>query len=94
MDSGGQKEAQVQLYSPCGASVPSWEGTVAPPGEYICGNDVALCQITLTTCLLKLEISNTSNTHYSINSVYHAVVIDVTLIVTMLELSTTTVWGR
>jgi len=26
MDSGGPKEAQVQLYSPGGADVPSWEG--------------------------------------------------------------------
>jgi len=32
--SGGQKEAQIQSYSPGGANVPSWEGTLAPPGEY------------------------------------------------------------
>jgi len=31
---GGPKEAQVQLYSPGGANVPSWEGTLAPPAEY------------------------------------------------------------
>ena len=28
------KEAQVQSYSPGGANVPTWEGTLAPPGEY------------------------------------------------------------
>jgi len=31
---GCPKEAQVQLYSPGGASVPSCQGTLAPPGEY------------------------------------------------------------
>jgi len=31
---GGQKEGQVQLYSPGGANVPTWEGTLSPPGEY------------------------------------------------------------
>jgi len=30
----GPKEAQVQLHSLGGANVPSWEGTLAPPGEY------------------------------------------------------------
>ena len=34
VDSGGPKEAQVQSYSPGGANVPSWEGTLAQPGEY------------------------------------------------------------
>ena len=34
VDSAGPKEAQVQSYSPGGASVPSHEGTLAPPGEY------------------------------------------------------------
>ena len=34
VDWGGPKEAQVQSYSPGGASVPTWEGTLAPPGEY------------------------------------------------------------
>jgi len=34
MDSGGPKEAQVQSYSPGGASVPTCEGTLVPPGEY------------------------------------------------------------
>ena len=34
MDSGGLKEAQVQLYSPGGTSVLSWEDTLAPPVEY------------------------------------------------------------
>ena len=34
MDSGGPKEAQVQLYSPGGANVSSHVGTLAPPGEY------------------------------------------------------------
>ena len=32
--SGAPKEAQVQSYSPGGANVPSWEGTLAPAGEY------------------------------------------------------------
>jgi len=32
--SGGPKEAQVQSYSPNGANVPTWEGTLEPPGEY------------------------------------------------------------
>jgi len=30
VDSGGPKEAQVQLHSPGGANVPSFEGTLAP----------------------------------------------------------------
>jgi len=36
VDSGGPKEAWIQSYSPGGANVPSWEGTLAPPapGEY------------------------------------------------------------
>jgi len=34
VDSGGPKEAQVQSYSPGGASVPTCEGTLALPGEY------------------------------------------------------------
>jgi len=34
VDSGGPKEAQVQSYSPGGAHMPTWEGTLAPPGEY------------------------------------------------------------
>jgi len=34
VDLGGPKEAQVQLYSPGGANVPSWEGTLAAPGDY------------------------------------------------------------
>jgi len=34
VDLGGPKEAKVQLYLPGGANVPSWEGTLAPPGEY------------------------------------------------------------
>jgi len=34
VDSGGPKEAQVQSYSPGGANVPTWEGTLAPPGGY------------------------------------------------------------
>jgi len=29
------KEAHVQSYSPGGANVPSWEGTLSPPSEYI-----------------------------------------------------------
>ena len=35
MDSGGPKEAQVELYSPGGDNVPTWEGTLAPTGEYV-----------------------------------------------------------
>ena len=34
MDSVEPKEAQIQLHSPGGASVPTQEGTLAPPGEY------------------------------------------------------------
>jgi len=34
VDSGGQKEAQVQSYLPGGATVPSSEGTLAQPCEY------------------------------------------------------------
>ena len=30
----GQKEAQVQSYSSGGTNVPTWEGMLAPPGEY------------------------------------------------------------
>ena len=53
VDSGRPKEAQVHSYSPGGANVPSWKSTLASPGEYtepfVCGGDVELCQITLTT---------------------------------------------
>ena len=31
MHSGGPNEAQVQSYSPGGANVPTWGGTLAPP---------------------------------------------------------------
>jgi len=34
VDSGRPKEAQVKSYLPGGANVPTWEGTLAPPGEY------------------------------------------------------------
>jgi len=34
VDSGGPKEAQVQLYSSGGAIVPSHAGTLASPGKY------------------------------------------------------------
>jgi len=34
VDSGGQKEAQVQLYSPGGTNVHTRKGILAPPGEY------------------------------------------------------------
>jgi len=34
MDLGGPKEAQIQSYSPDGANVPTWKGTLTPPGEY------------------------------------------------------------
>jgi len=34
VSSGGPKEAQVQSYSPGGASLPAREGTLAPRGEY------------------------------------------------------------
>jgi len=33
VDSGGLKKTQVQSYSPRGANVPIWVGTLAPPGE-------------------------------------------------------------
>jgi len=52
MDSGGLKEARVQSYLLGGANAPTWEGTLAPPGEYdstVCVGDAVLCQITLTT---------------------------------------------
>jgi len=32
-DSSGPNEAQVQSYSPGIENVPTWEGTLAPPGE-------------------------------------------------------------
>jgi len=32
LDLGGPKEAQFQSYLPGGANVPTWEGTLAPPG--------------------------------------------------------------
>ena len=55
-DSGGPKEAQVQSYSPGGAKVPSWEGTLAPPCKYDWTGPLlrrcALCQSNLTTCYL------------------------------------------
>ena len=55
VDSGGPKEAQVQSYSPGGANVPTWKGTLAPSiantiGPSVCGGDAVSCQITLTTC--------------------------------------------
>jgi len=58
VDSGGQKEAQAQSYLPGGANVPSSEGTLAQHWRNlantiepsVCGGDVALCQMTLTTC--------------------------------------------
>jgi len=34
VDSGEPKEAQFQSYSTGGADVPTYEGTMAPPGEY------------------------------------------------------------
>jgi len=34
VDLGGPKEAQIQSYSPAGVNVPTWEGTLMPPGEY------------------------------------------------------------
>ena len=34
VDLGGPKEAQVQSYSPGGANVLSWEGTLSQPGKY------------------------------------------------------------
>jgi len=46
VDSGGPKEAQVQLYSPGGANVPSLDGTFAQPGE---GFD---CLVRLTVAIL------------------------------------------
>jgi len=40
MDSGRPREAQVQSYPPGGANVTTWEGTLAPHGEY----DRTVCQ--------------------------------------------------
>jgi len=59
VDSDGPNEAQFQSYSPGFANVPSWEGTLVPPGNYdwtVCLQwCVALYQITLTTfCFLKI----------------------------------------
>jgi len=34
VDTGGPKDAQVQSYSPDSANVPTWEDTLAQPGEY------------------------------------------------------------
>jgi len=34
VDSGGLKEAQVQSYSPVGANVPTWKGTLVAAGKY------------------------------------------------------------
>jgi len=34
VESCGPKEAEVQSHSPGGANVPTWEGTLVPPGEY------------------------------------------------------------
>jgi len=34
VNSGGLKEAQIQSYSPGGASMSTSEGTLAPPGKY------------------------------------------------------------
>jgi len=34
VDSGGLKEVQVQPCSTGGANMPTWEGALAPPGEY------------------------------------------------------------
>jgi len=36
VDSGGPKEAQVQSYSPGGANVPTWKGTLTLPGDFDC----------------------------------------------------------
>jgi len=51
VDSGGPKEAQCQLYSAGGAHVPTWEGTLAPPGNTtapsICGGDAFLFSFSL-----------------------------------------------
>jgi len=44
VDSGGPKEAQVQLYWPGGANVPS-----IPWNRIMCGGDVACCHLTLKT---------------------------------------------
>jgi len=57
--SGGPKDAQIHSYSPSGASVPSWEDTLPPVGEYDwhirLQRRCALCRTTcyLWTCLLR-----------------------------------------
>jgi len=54
------KKAQLQLYLPGCATVSSWEGTLAQRGNTtepsVCGGDVVLCHITLTTCYICLNI--------------------------------------
>jgi len=40
VDLGGSKQERVQSYLPGGINVPSWEGTLAPTGEY----DWTVCQ--------------------------------------------------
>ena len=56
-------QRKYQSYSPDGASVRSWEGTLVPSGEYDLTVHLlrrcALCQITLTTCLFSLLLSLT-----------------------------------
>jgi len=42
----GRSDAQVRSYSPGGANVPTWEGSLVP---YVCGGNAVLCQISLTT---------------------------------------------
>ena len=63
VDSGWPKEAHVKSYLSDCANVPSWESTLVQPGIYdhpsvymtmwpYVKDDVALCQITLTTCFI------------------------------------------
>jgi len=49
VDSGGPKEAQVQSYSPGGANVQTWEGTLAPPGN---GAQMAIFYVIFAFCIL------------------------------------------
>jgi len=56
VDSGGPKEAQVHAYSQVASTFPHerahWRHLANTTEPSVCGCDVALCQITLTTCYI------------------------------------------
>jgi len=50
-ESGGPNEAQVQSYSPAGASERAhWRHLASTIELSVCGGDAASCQIIVTTC--------------------------------------------